>query len=354
MDVVLLTHGAGSNRDAPKLVAFERAFAARGFFARRFDLPFRKARPSGPPTRADRERDLLGVAAEVEAARAAAPKGARVFLGGHSYGGRLSSMVAAAGTTRIDGLLLLSYPLHPPRKPNLPRTAHFGDLRTRALFVHGSRDPFGSPEELRDALGAIPSRREPYWVDGAGHDLIARRRAGGAKGGATPCDADSDHDALAAAAAEAFMEFMEDRPVFGERTHGVVYADRPGAYVVARDERGRVALVDTPKGVFLPGGGIDPGETPLAAAARETLEETGFEGAFDPPAHEAIQYVRRVEEGVAYRKASTFLRGRLLSKKADGESDHRLLFLDPDAAARAASHGSHADAIARLCGPKLV
>jgi hypothetical protein len=80
-------------------------------------------------------------------------------------------MVAAEHPGLADALLLLSYPLHPPRKPDQMRTAFFPDLRTPALFVHGTRDPFGSMEELRDAMALIPAPTDLLPVEGAGHDL---------------------------------------------------------------------------------------------------------------------------------------------------------------------------------------
>jgi predicted alpha/beta-hydrolase family hydrolase len=95
----------------------------------------------------------------------------RIFLGGHSYGGRQSSMLAASSPDLVEGLLLLSYPLHPPRKPQQLRTQHFSQLRTPALFVHGTRDPFGSEEELTGAVRLIPARTSLLFLAGAGHDL---------------------------------------------------------------------------------------------------------------------------------------------------------------------------------------
>jgi hypothetical protein len=99
----------------------------------------------------------------------------RVFLGGHSYGGRQATILAAAESGLVDGLLLLSYPLHPPKKPEQVRTDHFPNLRTPALFVHGSRDGFGSIEELTSALKLIPARTEQMLVRGAGHELVSAR-----------------------------------------------------------------------------------------------------------------------------------------------------------------------------------
>ena len=164
-----LTHGAGSNCRAPLLVRLARSFTQAGFVVLRYDLPFRQNRPKGPPFPAHAERDREGIAQAAQALRALVP--GRIFLGGHSYGGRQSSMLAAGHPEIADGLLLLSYPLHPPKKPDQPRTAHFPQLRLPALFVHGTNDPFGSPEELRAAMSLIPARTDLLAVEGAGHDL---------------------------------------------------------------------------------------------------------------------------------------------------------------------------------------
>jgi predicted alpha/beta-hydrolase family hydrolase len=99
----------------------------------------------------------------------------RIYLGGHSYGGRQASMLAAEDQQLAAGLLLLSYPLHPPRKPQELRTAHFPKLATPLLFVHGSRDPFGSTEELSSALKLIAGRNRLLEIPGAGHELLPRK-----------------------------------------------------------------------------------------------------------------------------------------------------------------------------------
>jgi predicted alpha/beta-hydrolase family hydrolase len=94
-----------------------------------------------------------------------------VYLGGHSYGGRQATMLAAEDPTVADGLLLFSYPLHPPEKPAQLRTAHFPQLRTPAVFVHGTKDPFGTPAEIKSAITAIPAATRLMVVESAGHDL---------------------------------------------------------------------------------------------------------------------------------------------------------------------------------------
>ena len=178
-DGIVLTHGASSNARAPLLVALADVFGARGLTVFRYDLPFRQARPTGPPSPGGAARDREGLRGAVQSIRASVS--GRVFLGGHSYGGRQASILAAGEPGLADTLLLLSYPLHPPGRVAQLRTAHFSDLRTPALFVHGSADPFGSLDELERARGLIPARTALLPVDGAGHDLLRGRRQAGAE-----------------------------------------------------------------------------------------------------------------------------------------------------------------------------
>jgi predicted alpha/beta-hydrolase family hydrolase len=166
---LVLTHGAGGNCNAPLLVALAEIFSARGYAVLRCDLPFRQAKAFGPPFPGQAERDRAGLRNAVEALRKKVS--GEVFLGGHSYGGRQSTMLCAAEPELVSGLLLLSYPLHPPRKPEQLRVQHLPQLRTRSLFVHGTRDPFGSIEELTEALRLIPAKTGLITVEGAGHDL---------------------------------------------------------------------------------------------------------------------------------------------------------------------------------------
>jgi predicted alpha/beta-hydrolase family hydrolase len=171
-DCMVLTHGAGSNCNAPLLVALADAFCASGVTVLRCDLLFRQRRPQGPPPRGSAERDQQGLRAAVASIR---QDSSRMFLGGHSYGGRQASMLAAAEPGLVDRLLLLSYPLHPPERPAELRTAHFPSLQTPAFFVQGRKDGFGSIEEVSAALGLIPARTELLPVTGAGHELVAKK-----------------------------------------------------------------------------------------------------------------------------------------------------------------------------------
>lgn len=170
---LVLTHGAGSNCNSPLLVALADAFCDAGWMALRCDLPFRQQRPQGPPARGSGEEDQAGLRAAIAAMRRKA--GALVYLGGHSYGGRQASMLAAVEPGVAAGLLLLSYPLHPPQRPDVMRTAHLPELRTPALFVHGTKDGFGSIEEIDEARQLIPARTERMEIAGGGHELLTRK-----------------------------------------------------------------------------------------------------------------------------------------------------------------------------------
>ncbi len=194
---LVLTHGAGSNAQAPLLTALAETFSAAGFTVLRCDLPYRQSRSFGPPGPGDGARDRAGLKNAIAAlgkelgapflasfARsgdfppsASTPSSPKIFLGGHSYGGRQSSMLCAEHPDLVAGLLLLSYPLHPPRKPEQQRTQHLPDLRTPTLFVSGTRDPFGSIPELEQAMKMIPAKTKLLPIEGAGHDLGFKGKA---------------------------------------------------------------------------------------------------------------------------------------------------------------------------------
>ncbi|HVH80884.1 MAG TPA: alpha/beta fold hydrolase [Stellaceae bacterium] len=166
---LVLTHGAGGNCQMPMLVAIATAFCEAGFDVLRCDLPFRQRRPNGPPSPSGAAADREGLRLAVAALHELGP--ARIIMGGQSYGGRQATMLAADQTDLVEGLLLLSYPLHPPGRPERLRTEHFPRLRVPCVFVQGTVDPFGSPAELRDAISLIPALVHVITIDGAGHDL---------------------------------------------------------------------------------------------------------------------------------------------------------------------------------------
>jgi len=169
VDVLVLTHGAGGTHDAPVLRAVAEAFADQRTTVLRCDLPFRQARSKGPPSPGGAARDRAGLRRAVELMRARCP--GRVLLGGASYGGRQASLLVAEHPALVDGLLLLAYPLHAPGRPQAPRAEHFPKIRTPALFVHGTRDPFATVDELDAARAALGAPSALLRVENTGHDL---------------------------------------------------------------------------------------------------------------------------------------------------------------------------------------
>ena len=165
--VVLLTHGAGSNRDAPLIIRICDEWARHGWLAIRYNLPYRRRRPKGPPSNSAAS-DQQGIVEAIELAHTLTD--GPVIAGGHSYGGRMTSMVAAQGAD-LAALTLFSYPLHPPGKPERARTEHLGQIKVPTVFTHGTADPFGSIDELTAAAQLIPAPTELIEITGARHDL---------------------------------------------------------------------------------------------------------------------------------------------------------------------------------------
>ena len=165
MIALLLAPGAGSNRDHSSLLAIEARLAP--IPVARMDFPYRKAGRKAP----DRPPVLLEAVRAEAASLIERAKPSGLVLGGRSMGGRICSMAVADGLVPAVGLALISYPLHPPGKPEQLRTAHLPHLHVPCLFIHGTKDPFGTPDELTEATAAIPGRVEHCWIDGGRHDL---------------------------------------------------------------------------------------------------------------------------------------------------------------------------------------
>lgn len=164
---LLLTHGAGGNRDQPALVAIEEAMGTLP--VRRMDFPYRKLGPRRPPDRAPKLIAAIEEeAADFGAARRFRPH--RLALGGRSMGGRMCSMAVADGLPAA-ALVLIAYPLHPPGKPEKLRVEHLDRIHVPCLFVSGTRDAFGTPDELEAATARIPGPVTHRWFEGKGHDL---------------------------------------------------------------------------------------------------------------------------------------------------------------------------------------
>ncbi len=169
--VVVLTHGAGGDRDSPLLQQVCDEWARRGWLAVRYNLPYRRRRPKGPPS-GSAATDRAGIVEAITVCRGLSD--GPLVAGGHSYGGRQTSMVVAGREAGVDVLTLFSYPVHPPGKPERPRTEHLPDIRVPTVFVHGTSDPFGSPGEVRDAAAMIAAPTEVVEITGARHDLRSK------------------------------------------------------------------------------------------------------------------------------------------------------------------------------------
>jgi predicted alpha/beta-hydrolase family hydrolase len=174
---LILAHGAGGRQSHPWMVSMARAIASNGVGVVTFDFLYTHAGrrvPDRAPVlestweavlRAVRLRDDIG--------------GRRIVIGGKSMGGRIATQVAASGRAgAVGGLVLLGYPLHPPGKPAALRAAHLGSIREPMLFVQGSRDAFGGPDELRPVLAAARVRARLFVVEGGDHSLTVPKRSG--------------------------------------------------------------------------------------------------------------------------------------------------------------------------------
>jgi uncharacterized protein len=169
--VVVLTHGAGGSRDSPLLQQVCDEWARRGWLAVRYNLPYRRRRPTGPPS-GSAANDRAGIVEAITVCRGLAD--GPLIAGGHSYGGRQTSMVVAANEAKPDALTLFSYPVHPPGKPERLRTEHLPDITVPTVFTHGTSDPFGTPAEVRDAAAMIAAPTDVVEITGARHDLRSK------------------------------------------------------------------------------------------------------------------------------------------------------------------------------------
>jgi len=169
---ILLAHGAGAPMDSASMTATAKALAATGFRVARFEFAYMAARRTGqrkPPPRAE------SVQPEYRAAIAALRAKGRLIIGGKSMGGRVASMIA--DDVKPAGLLCLGYPFHPPDKPEQLRTAHLAGLKTPTLIVQGTRDPFGTPDDV--AGYPLSKAIEVFWLEDGDHDLKPRKSVSG-------------------------------------------------------------------------------------------------------------------------------------------------------------------------------
>ena len=172
--LLVLAHGAGAPQTHPWIVAMSRALASRGVEVVTFNFLYAESGRRSP----DRN-DVLEATwrAVIRCVHDRAGGRQRLFVGGKSMGGRIVTQVVARDDLGVAGLVLLGYPLHPPGRPDKPRSAHLPNVRVPMLFVQGSRDNFGTPDELRPVLDGIPGARLLV-VEGGDHSLSVRKRAG--------------------------------------------------------------------------------------------------------------------------------------------------------------------------------
>jgi predicted alpha/beta-hydrolase family hydrolase len=173
---LILGHGAGAGQTNSFMVSFATALAARGIDAVTFNFAYMENGRRLPDPRDKLEACYRAV---IDAARRHGEIGGnRLMIGGKSMGGRIASQVAAAGVRDLAGLVFLGYPLHPPGKPDQLRSKHLPDITAPMLFVQGSRDAFGTPDELRPILRTLTAPAELHIVDGADHSFKVLKSAG--------------------------------------------------------------------------------------------------------------------------------------------------------------------------------
>lgn len=175
----VITHGAGSDHDALVLRLLAAELADRGLLVARIDLPYRQKRPKGPPSPSGAAADRAGIAAAAQVVRGLGVDAGctgPLIVGGHSYGGRQASTAVAEDPSVADALLLTSYPLHPPGKPERARTEHLPTISCPTVVVHGPSDPFATTDEITAALDLIPGATTLVEIPGTGHDLRPDRK----------------------------------------------------------------------------------------------------------------------------------------------------------------------------------
>ena len=177
---ILLAHGAGAAMDTPFMEGIAARLAARGHAVVRFEFPYMAARRNlgrrKPPDREPALRDSFWAA--IAAVRRRLPD-RRLFIGGKSMGGRIASMIADEAPARgsaLGGVICLGYPFHPPGKPEKTRTAHLEGQTTPTLIVQGTRDSFGTPDDVTGYRLSAAVR--VHWIDGGDHSLVPLKRSG--------------------------------------------------------------------------------------------------------------------------------------------------------------------------------
>lgn len=170
--ILVLAHGAGAGQKHPFMVATARGLAARRIAVVTFDFPYMRERRHVPDKAPVLEAAFRAV---IDATRAWSGT-TDVFIGGKSMGGRMATHLGAQGLDGLRGIVALGYPLHPPGRPDKPRTEHLPSIRVPVLIVQGERDTFGTPDELQPVIATMKAKTTLHVVPGGDHSLAVRGR----------------------------------------------------------------------------------------------------------------------------------------------------------------------------------
>ena len=171
---LLLGHGAGADQTSAFMVSFATGLAARGVDTVTFNFLYTEQGRRAPDTNNKLEACYR---AAIDAARGLRKlKANRLLIGGKSLGGRIASQVAATGVNDLAGLVFLGYPLHAPGKADQPRMAHLPQIQAPLLFLQGTRDPFGTPDELRAVIKQLKLRATLHEVAGGDHSFTVPKK----------------------------------------------------------------------------------------------------------------------------------------------------------------------------------
>jgi predicted alpha/beta-hydrolase family hydrolase len=176
---LVLAHGAGGGQKSRFMVEAANAFSARGIAVATFDFPYMAQGRSAPDKPAVLEAHWREVIEEARGHPSFA--GLPLFIGGKSMGGRIASQVAAQQVAGITGLVYLGYPLHPPGRPEQRRDKHLPDIKEPMLFVQGTRDQFGTADEIRTLLPGLNPRATMFEVQDGDHSFKVRVKVTGKK-----------------------------------------------------------------------------------------------------------------------------------------------------------------------------
>ena len=173
---IILGHGAGANQLHGFMRLFANGLSGRGFDVMTFNFVYMEHGKGAPDKKAKLESCYMAVIRE--AVKHKKLKGNRLLIGGKSMGGRIASQVAAENPENVDGLVFLGYPLHPPGQPDKLRTEHWEKIKCPMLFLQGTRDPFGSPDEIKPFVKKFKLQAKMYPIETGDHSFKVQKSAG--------------------------------------------------------------------------------------------------------------------------------------------------------------------------------